>query len=137
MTVLRDTLNEMTLIENIGARFLSYILNETAKEVNVTQITPGYQSISFTASFIWQFGVNSLIRHKLYEDVLQEALEKVGNAQKIDGEYESTYSYRLQALSRLCQGVLMEAELVFHLIKRLRTAIRTIVQNNIRTISCE
>ena len=53
---------------------------------------------------------------------------------RIDGESESTFSHRRQALDRSCQGVFTEAELVSHFVKGLRTAIRTRVQNMIRTL---
>ena len=134
LPVLRDTFNEMALTEGIGVRLLSYILKDSAKEVYVTQTTAGYQTASFTPHVTWPFVVNALIRHYLHDDILQTALDKVRNAQQIDGESESTFSQRLQALARSCQGVFTEAELVSHFVKGLRTAIRTRVQNMIRTL---
>ena len=100
----------------------------------VTQTTSGYQAASFATSVTWTFVINALIRHYLHEYILQTALEKVRNAQQIYGESESTFSHRLQALARSCQGVFTEAELVSHLLKGLHTAIRTRVQNMIRTL---
>ena len=131
LQVLRDTFNDFTLTGGIGVRLLSYILKDTDKEMYVTQTSSGYQSTSFTASVTWPFVVNALIMNCLRDDVLQEALDKMRIAQQIDGECESTYSYRLQALAESFQGVFTEAELFSHFVKGLRTAIRTKVHNMI------
>ena len=63
LPVLRDTFNKMTLSEGIGVRLLSYILKYTAKELDVTQTTFGYQEASFATSVTWPFAIIALIRH--------------------------------------------------------------------------
>jgi len=124
----------MSLTEGIGVRLLSYVLIDDAKKVYITQSTSGQRVGPFSHHGSWPHVVNALIRHYIHDDLLQKASDAVVTAQQLDGESESTFSYRLQALARSCPDVFSDTELVANFVRGLRTSIRTRVQNMVRTL---